>query len=321
MDRFESMAVFGKVVASGSFSNAARQMHLSQAAVSKHVRALEEWLGTPLLNRTTRKVSLTEFGRVFHERCLKILEELDYARDAASEVHKQPKGTLRITAPIPFGERYLPALVSEFLRLHPEISFQVALTDRRIDLVEEGFDLAIRVGRLPDTTMVARRLASSRFVACASSDYIRRFGEPREPGELSSHQCLIFTHHYAPTEWRFVRPDGDSISVPVVGRVKSNNADLLLAAAKAGDGILLAPTFHVGADLASGALAPVLIGWTNFETTVQAVYPHTRHLSAKVRTFVDFLVEKFKTACPWENDVPPKSNKSLAQELRPESAL
>lgn len=303
MDRFESMAVFGKVVSSGSFSDAARQMHISQAAVSKHVRALEEWLGTPLLNRTTRKVSLTEFGRVFHERFMRILEELDYARNAASEVHKQPKGTLRVTAPIPFGERYLPSLISNFLRRHPDIFFEVALTDRRIDLVDEGFDLAIRVGSLPDTTMVARRLATSRFVACAAPDYIKRFGEPREPAQLSNHQCLIFTHHQAPAEWRLVRGLGESVSVPVSGRVKSNNADLLLAAAKAGDGILLAPTFHVGRDLASGALVPVLLDWTNWEIAIHAVYPQTRHLSAKVRAFIDFLVDEFKTACPWRNNI------------------
>jgi DNA-binding transcriptional LysR family regulator len=296
MDRITSMTVFDKVVETQSFSAAARQMRLSQAAVSKHVQALEDWLGARLINRTTRRISLTDFGAAFHRRCARVLEDLEEAKQAAGELQTVPKGTLRMTAPISFGKHIEP-IIADFMARYPDVAFEVALTDRRIDLVQEGFDLAIRVGRLPDSSLIMRSLATSRYVLCAAPAYIERYGKPLHPSELVGHRCLQFSHH-TQNEWKFTAPEGE-ISIPIHSRFKSNNADLLLAAARDGQGIMLAPSFHVGRDLRLGRLMPLLEQYVKADATIHAAYPHSRHLSAKVRCFVDFMAPCFKTP-PWE---------------------
>jgi DNA-binding transcriptional LysR family regulator len=296
MDRITSMTVFDKVVETHSFSAAARQMRLSQAAVSKHVQALEDWLGARLVNRTTRRISLTDFGAAFHRRCARVLEDLEEAKRAASELQAIPTGTLRITAPIPFGKHIEP-IVSDFMARYPDVAFEIALTDRRVDLVQERFDLAIRVGHLPDSSLVTRSLATSRYVLCAAPAYIERYGVPHHPSDLTRHRCLQFSHH-TQNEWKFATPDGE-ISIPIESRLKSNNADLLLTATLDGQGIMLAPSFHVSRDLRIGRLVPLLEDYVNAQAAVHVVYPHSRHLSAKVRCFVDFMALYFKTP-PWD---------------------
>jgi DNA-binding transcriptional LysR family regulator len=301
VDRLASMEIFDKVVACRNFSAAARQLRLSQAAVSKHVQALEDWVGARLLNRTTRRLSLTEAGAAFHKYCARILEEVAEGKEAAAATHVLPRGTLRFTAPIPFGTAHLPSVLQEYAARYPDVALEVALTDRRVDIVEEGFDLAIRVGPLPDSTLIARPIARSRFVLCAAPSYLRKRGEPRRPAELCSHDCLVFSHHgqQGPSVWEFAGRHGPE-SVEVAGRLKSNNADLLLAAAVSGAGIFLAPSFHVAEELRKGRLLSLLPDHVRAESVIQAVYPYSRHLSAKVRAFVDLLAAKFGANPPWD---------------------
>lgn len=291
MDRITSMAIFDKVVETGSFSAAARQLRLSQAAVSKHIQGLEEWLGARLLNRTTRRLSLTDFGIAFHERSARILEDVEDARQAAGEWRTVPSGTLRVTAPIPFS-RHLERVLADFSRRYRDVKVEIMLTDRRIDLVKEGCDLAVRVGYLPESILVARLLAVSPYFVCAAPAYIRQYGEPHYPMELLQHNCLQFAHHTR-GQWMFAGPEGE-IAVPIRGRLMSNNADLLLAATLDGEGIMLAPGFHVGEDLRAGRLMPLLGDYMKAESAIYAVYPHTRHVAAKVRCFIDCLVPAFK---------------------------
>jgi len=299
MDRITSMEVFAKIVETGSFSAAARQLRLSQAAASKHVQVLEEWLGARLLNRTTRRLSLTDFGVGFHQRCTRILEDVDEARQAAGEWRTVPKGVLRVTAPAAFS-RHLEPMLSDFSRRYPEVGLEIDLTDRRVDLVEEGYDVAIRVGYLPDSTLISRLLAASPYFVCAAPAYLSQHGVPRHPMDLLHHNCLQFAHH-THGQWKFADPEGEII-VPVKGRLVSNNADLLLDAVLDGQGIMLAPGFHVGRDLSLGRLVPLLQTYMQAESAIHAVYPRTRHLSAKVRCFIDCLVPWFR-APPWTIEI------------------
>jgi DNA-binding transcriptional LysR family regulator len=298
MDRITSMVVFGEVAKAGSFSAAARQLRLSQAAVSKHVQALEDWLGAPLFNRTTRRLSLTDFGTVFHQRSLRLLEDVDEARQVAGEWRTVPKGRLRVTAPVSFA-RHLEPMLTDFLARYPEVDLDVDLVDRRIDLIEEGCDVAIRVGHLPDSSLVARQLAISPYFICATPAYLREHGEPSHPRDLASYSCLQFAHH-THGQWRFASEEGEVV-VPVSGPLISNNADLLLEATLAGRGFILAPSFHVGREIAAGQLVPVLRRFMTATSTTHAVYPQTRHLSAKVRCFIDCLVPWFREP-PWTMD-------------------
>lgn len=295
MDRVTSMEVFAKIVETGSFSAAARQLRLSQAAASKHVQVLEEWLGARLLNRTTRRLSLTDFGFGFHQRCLRILEDVDEARQAGGEWRSVPKGALRVTAPAAFS-RHLEPMLADFFRRYPEVTLELELADRRVDLVEEGYDVAIRVGYLPDSTLIARLLATSPYFVCAAPAYLSRHGVPRHPLDLLHHNCLQFAHH-THGQWKFADREGE-INVPVKGTLIANNADLLLDAMLDGQGIMLAPGFHVGRDLSAGRLMPLLQTYMRAESVIHAVYPRTRHLSAKVRCFIDCLVPWFR-APPW----------------------
>jgi len=295
MDRITSMEIFAKVVETGSFSAAARHLRLSQAAASKHVQLLEEWLGARLLNRTTRRISLTDFGVGFHQRCTRILEDVDEARQAAGEWRTVPRGVLRVTAPAAFCQ-HLEPIIADFSRRYPETGLELDLADRRVDLVEEGYDVAIRVGYLPDSTLMARHLATSPYFVCAAPAYVERHGAPRHPTDLLQHNCLQFAHH-THGQWKFKGPEGE-IAVPVKGRLVANNADLLLNATLDGQGIMLAPGFHVGRELRAGRLVPLLGDFMQAESVIHAVYPTTRHLSAKVRCFIDCLVPWFR-APPW----------------------
>ncbi|HEY6095167.1 MAG TPA: LysR family transcriptional regulator [Gallionellaceae bacterium] len=298
MDTLLSMKVFATVVESGSFAAAAERLDLSRAMVSKHMAHLEGHLGSRLLNRTTRRLSLTEAGTGYYERCQHILKDIDEAELAATELTSAPRGTLRVTAPLVFGVLHIAPLIADYLALYPEAKLDFTLDDRNIDLVNEGYDLAIRIGNLAESGLVARRFARDRLVVCGSPEYFRRHGVPRVPDDLGKHVCLGYSYEESINEWQFSGPDGEH-RVSVSGNLRANNGDLLRVAALGGAGIVLQPRFLVGADLREGRLQAVLTDYESRELGIYAVYPSRRFLSAKVRTFIDFLVERFGPNPDW----------------------
>lgn len=299
MDRLTAMEVFVRVVERGSFIAAAEELRLSRAMVSKHVQDLEERLGVRLLNRTTRRIALTEAGRAYFERCAQILADVEEAEDAAGALQSEPRGTLRLNAPMSFGIIHLAPAIADFSAAHPGVAVDVALNDRVVDLIEEGYDLAVRIGRLADSSLIARRLAPCRLVACASPDYLRAHGEPGHPEDLTRHNCLGYSYWVSRDEWRFEGPDGP-ISVCISGNLRANNGDALRVAALHGQGIVLQPTFLVGDDLVSGRLVPLLRQFQLPELGIFAVYPPGRHLAAKVRSFVTFLAARYGEHPAWD---------------------
>jgi len=299
LDRIDSMGVFAKVVAKQSFSGAARELHLSQAAVSKHVRALEDWLGAQLLNRTTRRLNVTEIGTLVYARCERILDEIDEVRQSTSALQGMPRGVLHLAAPVSFGITQLGPPLADYLSRYPEVVVDVTLDDRFIDLVEEGFDLALRVGELKDSSMIARRLAPVRFALCASAGYVKQHGAPREPDDLSNHRCLFYSLRAIPGEWRFIGPEGE-VALRVSGRFRSNNGNMLYEAMLAGAGIGLAPTFVVGKDLAEGRLVSLMPDYKPVASELSAIYPPGKNPSAKVRSLIDFLAARFGPEPPWD---------------------
>jgi DNA-binding transcriptional LysR family regulator len=293
MDRFVGMAVYAKVVESGSFAAAARHFRLSPAMASKHVKTIEDRLGVRLLNRTTRRVSATEVGRDYYERCVRILAALNDADRAAGDLQTAPRGLLKVSAPFTFGIGNLTPAIADYLSAYPDVAIDLVLNDRYVDLIEEGFDLAIRIGRLPDSSLIVRKLTSMHTVLCASPDYLERCGIPETPADLAIHNRLGYTYSRTQGEWRFTGPDGEDEVVPIAGSFMANNGDVLRTMALRGVGIVRAPSYIVGDDIAAGRLVHLLPGFAGPETPVHAVYPHSRHLSAKARSFIDFLDRHF----------------------------
>jgi len=293
------MAVFARVVESNSFTGAARRLGMSKAAVSKQVSKLEERLGARLLNRTTRRLSLTEVGAAFYERCARIVAEAEDAELAVTRLNATPRGTLKIDAPVNFGMQYLAPLLPPFMLRNPELRVDVSFNDNFIDLIEEGCDLAVRIGQLPDSSLVARKLAETKSVICAAPSYWDRSGRPSHPAELADHDCFGYSYLATGNEWRLQGPEGP-VSVRVSGSLATNNGDVLRQAAVAGLGVVAMPVFMVCDDLRSGRLEPVLRDWEPPTRGIHAVYPHNRHLSAKVRAFIDHLVDALDPA-PWDD--------------------
>lgn len=299
MDRFQAMSVFVRVVEQGSFARAAERLSISTSACSRHVAELEAHLSTRLLQRTTRRLSLTESGRMFHERCVQLLADLEEAETAAAASTTRPRGTIRLTSSINFGVRHLSPAIAAFLARHPEVRFDVALSDRIVDLVEEGYDLAVRIGATGGENVVARLLGKTHMVCCAAPDYLKRHGTPRSPEDLARHRCLTYEYLQSRDLWRFRDRGGRERNARVSGPLHSNNGDLLAAAAVQGVGIALEPGFIVGADLKAGRLMPVLEAYAAPVSPIYAVYASRRYLSAKVRAFVDFLAERFAADQNW----------------------
>jgi len=285
MDHAFALIVFARVVDSGSFSAAARQLGLSKGGVSKHVGRLEERYGLRLLNRTTRRLSLTEAGRSVHERAARVAEETAAADAAASALTEEPRGLLRLTLPTSFGLRRVSPLLPAFLAQYPEVSVDVTVSDRFLDLVGEGYDLAIRIGELPDSTLVARKIAESRVVVCASPAYWQAHGRPARPVALKHHHCLVYRGAAPLGEWRFA---GDTV-VRVKGAMISDNGDVLIDAACAGLGVCYTPGFLADAALADGRLESVLENCETKPIPIYAMHTHGRHPAAKVRAFIDYL--------------------------------
>jgi DNA-binding transcriptional LysR family regulator len=294
MDRLQSMRVFAKVVEQGSFARAAQVMDMSNAVVTRHVADLEDHLGTRLLNRTTRKLSLTETGTAYLERVLQILQEVEDAEAIASFHSKKPTGTLRLYSHVGFGQSQLGVLLPEFAQAYPDLVLDVTLSDRTVDLVEDSFDAGIFIDfQKFDASMIARQLALSRVVPCASPDYLKKHGTPQNLEDISRHACLNFSYEQIRHHWPVKLSNGTIMNIPVTGKVFSNNGLLLRECALAGMGIMLRPSFALGDDLSSGRLVRLLPEHELGRVHVVMVYPSRRLLSAKVRSFVDFMTNKF----------------------------
>jgi DNA-binding transcriptional LysR family regulator len=301
LDRLTSLEVFMKVAANGSLSAAARAMDLSQSMVTKHLAALEARLGVRLFHRTTRRLSITEAGRNYLESTERILAELDAADSSVAADRFEPRGVLRLNAPVSFGTRHVAPRLAEFSHRHPKLQVELGLNDRYVDLAEEGWDLAIRIGDLADSTLIARRLAPCRSALVAAPSYLRAHGTPRQVAELAEHNCLGYTLARTTSADRWSFGATAEITVQVSGTLRANNGDALLAAAVAGQGIIYQPTFIVADDLHRGTLVPIVLDQPTVEIGgVYAVYLPERNPAAKVRAFIDFMIEQFAPVPPWD---------------------
>ena len=299
MDRFQSLLAFAKVVEAGSFARAADRLDLSVSAVSRQVSELEAHLGVRLLNRTTRRLSMTEGGQAFYERCVQLLADLDEAEQAVTASAVVPRGTLRLTASISFGVGYLAPAIAEFQQQHPQLRFDIELSDRAVDLVDEGLDLAIRIGDIGCHALIGRRIGVAQMICCASPSYLARHPAPRTPADLAGHSCLTYEYSSDGNIWRFTDAERRVHEVKVTGHAHANNGAMLAALAAAGVGVNLEPDFIVADDVRAGRLVPLLPGYTAPTIDINAAYPSRRHLSAKVRTFIDFLVLRFARNPQW----------------------
>ncbi|HWZ70583.1 MAG TPA: LysR family transcriptional regulator [Casimicrobiaceae bacterium] len=293
MDRLQAITAFAKVVESGSFARAAERLDVSVSSVSRQVSELESHLDARLLNRTTRRLSLTESGRAFYERCVQLLADLEEAEESASAGTARPRGTLRLTCGTTFGVRHLAPAIAEFVSGHPQMRFDVELSDRMVDLVDEGFDAALRIGKIGSQQLVGRKIGETRLICCASPAYLTRHGVPQEPEDLAAHACL--TYEYSPQKivWPFQDGSGGDRSVRIDGPVHANNGRFLVALAVAGVAITIEPDFIVAPEVRAGRLVPLLQAFESAPANIYLAYPSRRHLSAKVRAFADFLAARF----------------------------
>ena len=289
------MLVFTRVVQAGSFTAAARSLDMPKSSVSRKVSELEDRLGVRLLQRTTRKLGLTDAGRLYFERSARIIAETEEAEQAVSDLQAVPRGRLRVTAPLSFG--MLGPMVASFLQRYPDVQVELVCTDRRVDMVEEGFDVAIRAGPLDDSTLIARSLGTLTRVLLASPAYLRRHGSPRAPADLTGHSCLVFGAGQAPAVWT-LHSGERKVEVRVSPRYSVNELDLMLEAVRAGVGIAWTDEFVATDDLRAGRLRQVLRGWVSSGTPIHAVYPTARHLSPKVVAFVELMRERFALCGP-----------------------
>ncbi len=300
MDRLANMDAFVRVAETKSFSEAARRLRSSKSLVSRQVAALEAELGVRLFHRTTRSLSLTEEGRGYHAQVARILTEIEEANLSVSKLQAAPRGRLRVSAPMSFGILHIGPAIHDFLARYKEVELDLSLNDRFVDVVDEGFDLAIRVGRLSDSSLVTRKLGQYRMMLCASPTYLKQRDALRDPDDLKQHQCLCYSTNSLVPEWQFVSKDGKPWSVQINGPLHANNGDVLRAAALQGLGIVYLPSFIVGPDVQASTLATLLPEFVPTDTAIHAVYPSSRHLSPKVRAFIDFLAERYGLRPHWD---------------------
>ena len=298
-DSIQEMAVFARVVGAGSLSAAARELGLSPAMVSRRLAALESRLGVRLINRTTRSLHLTDDGATYYEACARVLSDIEEADATVSAGRVEPRGPLRVALPASFGHQHIAPLIPRFAERYPQIQLALSLSDRNVNLIDEGFDLAVRIAHLEDSSLTARRLAPNRRVVCASPDYLARHGTPRTPEELARHNCLTTSEFTM--SWDYKAPDGKPGSVRVTGRYACDNWEVLREWALAGLGIALKSTWDVHRLLAEGALVEVCRGYTfHSDVAIYAVYPSRRFLPAKTRVFIEFLAESFGPDPYWD---------------------
>jgi DNA-binding transcriptional LysR family regulator len=307
MEDLERIALFARVVEEKSFSGAARRLNLSKSLVSKHITQLEKSIGSRLLNRTTRALSLTEAGAALYDHAARILEELEEAKLAVSRLQTTPRGILRISAPVAFGRLHVASALPQFLVAHPELKIDMVTTDRFVDLAEEGYDVVVRIVGDPPPNVVARKLAPVNRRICATPEYFARHGLPKTPRDLENHNCLTYTYFNPQDPWRLRGPEGD-ISVRASGDLRVNDDDALAEAVLGGLGIALLPTFIIGRDLQAGRLQAVLSAYVPLERHIFAIYLANRHLSAKVRAFIDFFLARIGSEPYWDRADSPGLN-------------
>lgn len=302
MQNLTDIAIFVKVVELSSFTAAAEALESSQPVVSKAVTRLEEKLGARLLNRTTRRLSLTEAGSELYRRSVRALQEIENAELEVARFQTEPRGTLRVAAPMSFSILHLGPVINAFLEKFPAVTVELSMDDRQVDLIEEGYDLAIRIGRLQDSNLVARKITPCRQVMCASPAYLKKRGTPERPEDLLEHNCIVYSN--TAHEWRLVDADGETHIVPITGTLHSNSGLVNRAAALAGAGIVLLPTFYMADEIRAGTLKPVLCKFKPQDLAIYALYPERRNLTPKLRAFIDFLAATFGPTPPWEKDCP-----------------
>ncbi|MEO1494494.1 MAG: LysR family transcriptional regulator [Pseudomonadota bacterium] len=301
MDRFEDLRAFVQVVESGSLTNAAKALQVATSAVSRRVKDLERRLGAQLLQRTTRKMRLTAAGETFHTRAVQILQALEEAETEVGDGNRTLSGPLRIAAPLSFGRSHLGPILIEFARTHPGLELDIDFSDRMVDLVAEGQDLAVRIGTLADSSLIARKLADVRMVVSAAPSFWEEHGLPETPADLSGVPALCYTGSERNETWRYETAEGVAGTVQVSPTMWSTNGDFLRDAAIAGQGMVLQPSFIVSEAVRAGHLVPVLRDCTWAGVTIYVVYPQTRHLSARARAFIDFAREKIGPVPDWED--------------------
>jgi DNA-binding transcriptional LysR family regulator len=301
MKSLTDIAVFVQVVESGSFTSAAERLDISKSVVSKYVTRLEDYLGARLLNRTTRRLSLTEVGRVFYDRSRKGLADIEDAQLEVSRLQAEPRGTLRINVPMSFGILHVAPALPEFQRQYPDLTVDMNLDDRKVDVIEEGFDVSVRISELPDSSLVARRIAPCRHAVVASPSYLEQHGTPRSPEDLHDHNIINYRYQESANKWHFQSKDTKSISVDVSGSLITNNSLAIRESIREGIGITRTPTFVVGKDVQEGRLVKVLTGYETLEVQIFLVYPQRRHLAPKVRAFVDFMAERISETPYWDS--------------------
>lgn len=300
MDKFTAMRVFQRVVELKGFSVAARDLSLSNAAISKNIAELEAHLGVKLLTRTTRRMSVTEAGAAYYGRCINILDEIDEAERAAAHLSAAPRGELKVSVPMSFGLLHLAPIIADFLEQFPEVGVDLVMNDRIVDLVDEGFDVAVRAGGLmPDSNLISRTLAPVQRVVCGAPEYFKKYGMPQVPEDLRNHHCLVYSLSSTPREWQFEGPNGTT-GVKITGRYQVNSSLALKEGLVAGLGVTLIPTFIVGEDIRRGKLQVVLQDWAPEPQTLYVIYLHRQYITPKVRCFIDFLQERFKPNPYWD---------------------
>lgn len=302
MDKFEDLQAFVAVVEAGSFTAASDRLDSAKSAVSRRISALEERLGVQLLRRTTRVLNLTETGQGFYEHASRILADLEEAEAAVQQEHGELRGRIRLALPLSFGVRHMCKPIAAFSKLHPKVAFDLNLNDRRVDLIEEGADLALRIGRLQDSSLIARRLFDMRAVVCASPHYLSVHGEPETPADLQNYDCLVYSNLEEPNKWTYLDEAGEKRTVKVKPGLAASSGDFLTNAAAHGMGLVIQPTFIASESIRRGSLVPIL---TNYDWPISpayAVYPPTRHLSYRVRALIDFLAERFSGVPPWDRE-------------------
>lgn len=300
MNKLEEMIAFVQAVEHRGFSAAARELQLSPSAVSKQISRLEDRLGARLFHRTTRQLNLTQEGRAFYERCVAVLDEIQQAEQAVSELHGQVRGVLRVVAIAAFARAHLLPLFPDFMGRYPELKLELRLSERSVDLIDAGADVALQLSEMiDDESLVAKKLFTNRRLVCAAPAYLDRYGTPQNPEDLLDHNCLTHSSFVHFNDWEFEGPNGTKV-LHVSGNFEANSAMALYEAVLAGVGVARLATFLVGRDLSTGRLVPLLTDYVHEKSSLLVVYPHRRHLSTKVRAFVDFLSEKFTPIPPWE---------------------
>jgi len=301
MDRFENMNAFVRVVETGSISGAADRMNVAKSVVSRRLKELEEHLGVELFHRTTRQMNLTDSGRAFYQQSVRILADILEAEHATSQFHGALKGNLKVAVPLSFGLMHLGPAINDFLQAHPEITFDLDFNDRQVDILTEGFDLAIRIASLPDSSLIARRLAPIQAIMCASPSYLERMGRPQSPEELIHHRCLVYSLINNFENWNLYDAEDQLIKTKIVPYLKASNGEFLRDAAVGGAGIILMPAFIVYKEIERGTLIPLLTQYKSLQLSAYAIYPQTRYLSQRVRAFADFLIQRFEGAPYWDS--------------------